>query len=155
MALTTNKKNKIIAEWKAGLFNSYNAVATTYKIDPKTVKKIILNSENITSSYNYKKAISSAGYLYLVQAGDTNNYKIGIATSLKKRIIGIQSGNHLKVRIVKWCKVSHVRQKEKELHTKYKENNTINEWFYFEDISEIISKFDNFILNTTLEQVYG
>ena len=41
MALTTNKKNKIIAEWKAGLFTSYNAVATTYKIDPKTVKKIL------------------------------------------------------------------------------------------------------------------
>lgn len=155
MALTTNKKNKIIAEWKAGLFTSYNAVATTYKIDPKTVKKIILNSENITASYSYKKSISSAGYLYLIQAGDTNNYKIGIATSLKKRIIGIQSGNHLKVKIVKWCKVSDVRKKEKELHLKYKENNTINEWFNFDDISEIVLQFDNFILNTVLEQIYG
>ena len=41
MALTTNKKNKIIAEWKAGIFKSYNAVANHYKIDPKTVKKIL------------------------------------------------------------------------------------------------------------------
>lgn len=41
MALTTNKKNKIIAEWKAGLFASFNAVAVAYKIDPKTVKKIL------------------------------------------------------------------------------------------------------------------
>lgn len=41
MALTTNKKNKIIAEWKAGIFSSYNAVAVQYKIDPKTVKKIL------------------------------------------------------------------------------------------------------------------
>lgn len=41
MALTTNKRNKIIAEWKAGLFISYNSVAVSYKIDPKTVKKIL------------------------------------------------------------------------------------------------------------------
>jgi hypothetical protein len=41
MALTTNKKNKIIAEWKAGIFSSHNAVAVSYKIDPKTVKKIL------------------------------------------------------------------------------------------------------------------
>lgn len=47
MALTTNKKNKIIAEWKAGIFRSHNAVATHYKIDPKTVKKIL---DGITQS---------------------------------------------------------------------------------------------------------
>lgn len=41
MALTTNKKNKIIAEWKVGKYPSYNAVAVAYKIDPKTVKKIL------------------------------------------------------------------------------------------------------------------
>ena len=41
MAISTKRKNQIIAEWKAGLFSSYNSVATTYKIDPKTVKKIL------------------------------------------------------------------------------------------------------------------
>lgn len=41
MAISTKRKNQIIAEWKAGLFSSYNSIATTYKIDPKTVKKIL------------------------------------------------------------------------------------------------------------------
>ena len=41
MALTTNKRNKIIAEWKVGKYTSHNAVANAYKIDPKTVKKIL------------------------------------------------------------------------------------------------------------------
>lgn len=48
MALTTNKKNKIIAEWKAGVHKSYNSIATMYKIDPKTVKKLLdgINQSN-------------------------------------------------------------------------------------------------------------
>lgn len=41
MAISTKRKNQIIAEWKAGLFTSYNAVAVHYKVDPKTVKKIL------------------------------------------------------------------------------------------------------------------
>ena len=41
MALITNKKNKIIAEWKAGVHKSYNSIAVQYKIDPKTVKKLL------------------------------------------------------------------------------------------------------------------
>jgi len=41
MALTTNKKNKIIADWKTGKFKSYTQIAKHYKIDPKTAKKIL------------------------------------------------------------------------------------------------------------------
>jgi len=40
MALTTNKKNKIIADHKAKRFSSNTALAKYYKVDPKTVKKI-------------------------------------------------------------------------------------------------------------------
>ena len=41
MALTTNKKNKIIADWKAGRFNTAYAISKEYKIDQKTAQKII------------------------------------------------------------------------------------------------------------------
>lgn len=41
MALTTNKKNKIIAEWKAGKYQNANQVAKAHKIDRKTAEKII------------------------------------------------------------------------------------------------------------------
>lgn len=41
MALTTNKKNKIINQWKAGKFKNYSQVAKFHKIDYKTVKKLL------------------------------------------------------------------------------------------------------------------
>jgi len=41
MALSTRKKNQIIAEWKTGRFKSYYAVAKHYKIDKNTAQKIL------------------------------------------------------------------------------------------------------------------
>lgn len=41
MALTTNKKNKIIAQWKAGKFENPSQVAKHHKIDYKTAKKLV------------------------------------------------------------------------------------------------------------------
>lgn len=41
MALSTKRKNQIIADWKAGRFNTPYAVAKEYKIDQKTAQKII------------------------------------------------------------------------------------------------------------------
>jgi hypothetical protein len=40
MALTTNRKNKIIAEWKAGAYPSLNQLAAANKVDPKTVARL-------------------------------------------------------------------------------------------------------------------
>lgn len=67
MALTTNKKNKIIAEWKAGLFKSYYAVAKHYKITQETAKKILLN---ITQS---NTDIVAAGVMYETSKKLTKN----------------------------------------------------------------------------------
>lgn len=153
MALTTNKKNKIIAEWKAGLFTSYNAVATTYKIDPKTVKKIILSMNDI-KNYEYKKSVSKKGYLYLVNVVGTSYYKIGIAKDIKSRLIGIQTGNHMEIKCAEWVMISDVRKKEKELHIKYKAFNHRNEWFLFNEelLNEVIDIFSNLRELTALEQ---
>lgn len=41
MAITTNKKNKIIAEWKAGRYKSAYAIAKAHGISDKTAMKII------------------------------------------------------------------------------------------------------------------
>ena len=41
MALSTRKKNLIIAEWKAGKYKSAYAVSKAHKIDRKTAEKII------------------------------------------------------------------------------------------------------------------
>ena len=58
MALSTRKKNQIIAEWKAGKFSSFYAVSKHYKISQPSVKKILVN---ITQS---NADIVEAGVIY-------------------------------------------------------------------------------------------
>ncbi len=41
MAISTKKKNIIIAEWKTGIYKSKTALAKEYKLDPKTVTRIL------------------------------------------------------------------------------------------------------------------
>jgi len=43
MALSTRKKNIIIAAWKTGEYKSFYAIAKHYKIDITTAKKILVN----------------------------------------------------------------------------------------------------------------
>ena len=64
MALTTNRKNKIIADHKAGRFKSNTALAKHYKVDPKTVKKITMgisqeNAEAVEAGVIYENAKKS------------------------------------------------------------------------------------------------
>ena len=41
MALSTKKKNIVLAMWKTGKFRSFTSIAKHYKISPKTAQKII------------------------------------------------------------------------------------------------------------------
>lgn len=43
MALSTKRKNQIIADWKAGRFKSFYAVAKHYKISEPTAKNILVD----------------------------------------------------------------------------------------------------------------
>ncbi len=43
MAISARKKNQIIAEWKAGKFSSFYAVAKHYKISQPAVKKMLVD----------------------------------------------------------------------------------------------------------------
>lgn len=48
MAISTRKKNLLIAEWKTGVHKTVSAMAKLHKLDPKTVRKFIgeLTHEN-------------------------------------------------------------------------------------------------------------
>ncbi len=64
MALTTNKKNKIIADHKAKRFKSNAALAKHYKVDPKTVKKITMgisqdNAQAVEAGVAYENSKKS------------------------------------------------------------------------------------------------
>jgi len=61
MALSTRKKNQIIADWKAGRFISYYAIAKHYQISNPTAKEILVNipqsnTDIVEAGVTYEKA---------------------------------------------------------------------------------------------------
>lgn len=61
MALSTRKKNQIIADWKAGRFTSYYAIAKHYQISNPTAKEILVNipqsnTDIVEAGVTYEKA---------------------------------------------------------------------------------------------------
>jgi hypothetical protein len=61
MALSTRKKNQIIADWKAGRFTTYYAIAKHYQISNPTAKEILVNipqsnADIVEAGVTYEKA---------------------------------------------------------------------------------------------------
>jgi predicted GIY-YIG superfamily endonuclease len=73
--------------------------------------------------------------VYLIKAGQTNNYKIGISDNPQSRLSNIQTSHYEKLSIVKSVEYSTrfiALSVEEFLHKKYKKFNTVGEWFVFD-----------------------
>lgn len=143
--LTDRQKNNIIAKWNTGSYTK-TQLAKFYKVDESTIRKVINGKtkiKNKTSSVG-KNISSKKGQLYVIQAGNTNFFKIGITRGeIEKRLSVLQTGNHLKLSIYHVSYHDNVLQKEKELHRKYKNCRTTGEWFHFANNEiEFITKYD-------------
>ena len=64
---------------------------------------------------------------------------------MEYRLKSLQTGNHLKLKVINLYYTDNVYSKEKELHTKYKEHNTVGEWFKLTDsqIAELKKELSN------------
>lgn len=143
MALSTRKKNIIIADWKAGRFKSAYALAKAHKVSDKTVTKIIKNIDSIMEKEKKIKKQTRVGFIYLMRAGDSEHYKIGITRGkLKTRQSSIQSGNHLEITITHFIHTNNILTKEKELHKMFEDNKTRREWFIFKNPNNVIIEFN-------------
>ena len=78
--------------------------------------------------------------VYVIQAGNTDFYKIGVTTNVDRRIKELQTGSPHALRIVR-TQEGNI-QTEQELQKKYVEYKTRNEWFEFPDIQIILREFD-------------
>ena len=73
MAISTKRRNQIIADWKAGRFKSYYAVAKHYKISEPTAKNILAdisqsNADIVDVGVAYEKAKKLSKNLVEVRA---------------------------------------------------------------------------------------
>lgn len=67
-------------------------------------------------------------YVYLIECGN-RFYKIGVATSMKKRLSGIKTGNPFPINIITKCKINNAYKLEQEIHKKLKKRKVSGEWF--------------------------
>lgn len=82
-----------------------------------------------------KAQIYKQGYVYLIHESGTNHYKIGLAGNPEKRLIQLQTGSALELRLIKTIAVRNMQGVESALHNKYaayriRDN---SEWFEFSD----------------------
>lgn len=82
------------------------------------------------------------GYIYLIHAIGTSNYKIGkTSQNPQKRLADLQTGNHCKLRLLEQIEVDNMDMAESQMHAEYKRNRFEGEWFAFDDIAPVIAHF--------------
>jgi predicted GIY-YIG superfamily endonuclease len=85
-------------------------------------------------------------YLYIIQMKGTLYYKIGITNSLTKRLLALQTGNPIKLYIVRYYLIyTDANRLEKLIHNYLSEYHIHLEWFcisvdILKDIESIIKK---------------
>ena len=87
--------------------------------------------------YFYLK--NKKSYLYMLRAGNTDYYKIGVSININKRIEALQSGNPHKLTIYESV-YTRERYLEGIIHRKLKQYRVEGEWFHFDkDVIKTIS----------------
>jgi hypothetical protein len=74
---------------------------------------------------------TKGGFIYLLQAVGTNNFKIGKALDVAARIKRLQTSSPVKIRYVYHVYVSNAAIYEIELHNQFSHLRLIGEWFTF------------------------
>lgn len=67
------------------------------------------------------------GRIYFVQAGDDGPIKIGWTMDVERRLLELQNGNHLELRLLGSCEGSE--QMEAQLHRRFAMHRMRREWF--------------------------
>jgi hypothetical protein len=148
MAIDSNKWNEARKMFEAGM--SLSAISNETNISKSQISKTsrIENWKKGTSEYFIKdiKIVPINGIVYIIQAGDTKYYKIGITSgSIGKRLDSLQTGNHLKLNIIHTYYSNNINKLEKELHERYSDKRSIGEWFILEDtiLKNLIKELSN------------
>jgi hypothetical protein len=70
--------------------------------------------------------------VYVIKIQNTDKYKIGKTTNLKKRIKQFATGNPENIKIVYFVETKHYQSLEKHLHELFKNERIGGEWFLFD-----------------------
>jgi len=85
----------------------------------------------------------TAGYVYLIQAGELYRFKIGCAQNVKRRLAELQTSSPLILNLLGEMKSSDMYDDEKRWHQIFHSTRKIGEWFDLthEQLSQIATEF--------------
>ena len=84
-------------------------------------------------------------FVYIIQAGNTNLYKIGYTNNPERRIKGLQTGNPQSLRFVTIYETPNPRELERKIHDIVAREKMVGEWFEIDHVDSLI-----FEINTKL-----
>lgn len=87
-------------------------------------------------------------YVYLIQKGDSNHYKIGITHKVNQRVKSLQTASSESLKIIHIFSTNFNRKLESYLHRYFKSKQLSGEWFSLEELEvntflEICDKAEN------------
>jgi len=101
--------------------------------------------------------------VYLIRAGETDNYKIGISSNLERRIFRLQTGHYEKLSLIMSVEFDTrliALAIEDSLHLEYEKFNSVGEWFslnrnQIESIKEILTSEvpENVVLRCKIKEL--
>lgn len=78
------------------------------------------------------------GNLYVIRAGDTGYYKIGITKNdVALRLKQLQTGNHAKLEIVRCYQVDDMEGDEAMIHERFAHRRVSGEWYELDSLTDI------------------
>jgi hypothetical protein len=81
------------------------------------------------------------GYVYLIEDVNNNTFKIGVTKGdVNKRLKKLQTGNSTELRVKYQFQYEYPYRLESMLHTHYKEECEMNEWFGLSNPKEFLDK---------------
>lgn len=141
----TGKKKQIVQT--IGYFETLEKAEKSLKLF-KEGEKIPKELLEVEFKPNVKPKPSNQKYfIYIVSDG--KYCKIGKTNDMKKRLKNLQNGNPKKLDVIALYSFANEETTffiETKIHHKLKNYNVLNEWFYFENIQDLIKD-----LNNTLE----
>ncbi len=86
--------------------------------------------------------------IYLIKAGETDLYKIGLSKNVNSRIKGLQTGNGNQLLIIDIFQTNFNKLFETTLHRHFQLNKTQGEWFLLEnfkkeEFQKVCNKLEN------------
>ena len=82
--------------------------------------------------------MGKSGNLYVIRAGDTGYYKIGITKrDAASRLKELQTGNHAKLEVVRCYRVDDMEADEAMIHKRLAQFNVNGEWYELDSLLDI------------------